>query len=272
MSYACKIVADSIGPSGCRVTTLEVTYPLFVHAEHLRHRVFSFSVASNRAIPTSKILRQVIDDPVVPVWFGKNQPGMSAHEELSGWRYMLARRIWLAARWPMIAIVWLLLRIGLHKQLANRILSPWQWVTLLVTGTEWENFFALRCHPDAQPEMRRIAEMMRDAMAESKSERLRAGELHIPLCDGHAYWNITNDQKLMVSASRCARFSILSDKQLPWQEEVAKAEKLLSSGHMSPFEHQAQALVVSKRFANYRGWQSFRSTIPNESNFARLVR
>ncbi len=279
--YACKIVADSIGHSGCRITTLEVTYPLFVHAEHLRHRVFSFSVASNRAIPTRKILEQVISDPVVPVWFGKNQPGMSAREELAGWRFTLTRRAWLAARWPMIAIVWLLLKIGLHKQLANRLLSPWQWVTLLVTGTEWENFFALRCHPDAQPEMRRIAEIMRDAMAESSPRLLKAGYWHLPLLEDvsnpNGKWFETVDDyesaertACMVSASRCARFSILSDKRETILAEVNKADRLYAAGHMSPFEHQAQSLATNERVANFRGWRSFRSTIPNEDNFAKV--
>jgi len=287
MSYACKVIADSIGPTGCRITTLEVTYPLFVHAEHLRHRVFSFSVASNRAIPTPKIIRQVIDDPVIPVWFGKNQPGMSAREELSGWRYALARRMWLAARWPMIAIVWLLLRIGLHKQLANRLLSPWQCVTLLVTGTDWDNFFALRCHPDAQPEIRVIAEMMRDAMAGSDPSRLAEGEWHLPfvafqtereymMADHEAMSRSTNNDPWLplklASAARFARVSLLKQSTKGRTlEEMRKADALLLAGHMSPFEHQAQALATDERIANYRGWRSFRSTIPNEDNFARLV-
>lgn len=279
--YSAKVIADSIGPTGCRITTLEVTYPLFVHAEHLRHRVFSFSVASNRAIPTSKILRQVIDDPVVPVWFGKNQSGMSAREELAGWRYTLARQAWLAARWPMIAIVWLLLKVGLHKQLANRLLAPWQWVTLLVTGTEWENFFALRCHPDAQPEMRRIAEMMRDAMAESKPQKLKAGEWHLPLVETSDYWiqgdlkpwRHENDVMLAhVSTARCARISSARmAERFDIVVEVGKSKGHISKGHWSPAEHPAQALATDERIANYRGWRSFRSTIPNEDNFARLT-
>lgn len=280
MSYSAKVVADSIGPSGVRILSVLCSYPLMVHAEHLRHRSFSFSVASNRAIPTRLILRQVIEDPVVPVWFGKNQGGMIAREELTGVRYALARWTWLAARWPMIAIVWLLLRVGLHKQLANRLLSPWQWVTVLVTGTEWENFFALRCHPDAQPEMRKAAEMMREAIAGSKPEQLREGQWHLPLIAITEMVRVTYaddpedgnvDRFLcMVSASRCARISIGSEKRETMLAEVNKADRLYASGHMSPFEHQAQALATAERVANFRGWRSFRSTIPNEENFAKL--
>lgn len=283
MSYQCKVVADSIGPSGVRLTTLEVTYPLFVHAEHLRHRSFSFSVASNRAIPTRKILEQVITSPVVPVWLGKNQPGMSAREELRGWRLWLARNVWMLARWPTVAFAWLLFRLGLHKQIANRILGPWQWVTLLVTGTDWDNFFALRCHPDAQPEIRVIAEMMRHEMAESWKrgpKRLSAGEWHLPLVMDYmtlqehvnAKGIATDEGVCMISAARCARVTMLNHgKAYTALEELAKAEVLMKSGHFSPFEHQAQALPDDRRVANLRGWRSFRSTIPNEANFEKAT-
>ena len=275
MSFSVKVVADSIGPSGVRLISVLCSYWLAMHPEHLRHRTFSFSVASNRAIPTRLILRQVIDDPVVPVYFGKNQGGMSAREELTGWRLSVARWAWLAARWPAIAVVWLMLRIGLHKQIANRILSPWQWVTVLVTGTEWENFFALRCHPDAQPEMRRAAEMMRDAIAESIPEQLHAGQWHAPFATKGDRIDHEFDfgSLCLRSAARCARVSVLrQDERRSFADEVEFALKLKSSGHFSPFEHQAQALPDARRCANLRGWLPFRSTIPNEDNFARLTK
>jgi len=279
--YSAKVVADSIGPSGVRLLSVLCSYPLMVHAEHLRHRCFSFSVASNRAIPTRLILRQVTDDPVVPVWFGKNQGGMSAREELTGWRLKLVRWAWLAARWPMVAIVWILLKLGLHKQLANRLLSPWQWVTVLVTGTEWENFLALRCHPDAQPEMRRAAEMMRDAIAESVPDSICEGDWHLPFVSGAELFDqLTNSETMesgvrelcLFSAARCARVSLVrQDERKSAKDEIAMADKLMKSGHYSPFEHAAQALPDARRCANLRGWLSFRSTIPNEDNFAKLV-
>lgn len=282
MSYSAKVVADSIGPSGARILSVLCVYPLMVHAEHLRHRSFGFSVASNRAIPTKLILRQVIDDPVVPVWFGKNQGGMSAREELSGWRQVLARSFWLFARWPAVIFAWLLLRVGLHKQIANRILSPWQWVTVLVTGTEWENFFALRCHPDAQPEMRKAAEMIREAIALSTPEQLQVGQWHLPMLRGWErvdglsefdQFHILPENRPFVSAARCARISsVRHEARKSYNDEIAMAKNLMKSGHMSPFEHQAQALPDARQCANLRGWLSFRSTIPNEDNFAKLTK
>jgi len=280
MRYQAKLVADSIGPARIRLTTMEVTYPLMVHAEHLRHRSFSFSVASNRAIPTRKILEQVIKSPVVPVWFGKNQPGMSAREELDGWRFWMAHKLWLAARWPAVVFVWLLLKVGLHKQVANRVLSPWQWVTMLATGTDWDNFFALRCHPDAQPEIRTIAEMMRDLMVNAAPTEIGEGGWHLPLVgsgelvrtyEEHEDDDDAERELCMVSAARCARVTLLNHgKAYTAAEEIVKAEALMRSGHFSPFEHQAQALPDDRRVANLRGWMSFRATIPDEANFGKV--
>jgi thymidylate synthase ThyX len=146
-------------------------------------------------------------------------------------------------------------------------------VTLLVTGTEWENFFALRCHPDAQPEMRRIAEMMRDAMAESKPRLLRAGEWHLPLCDNDFIPDPRDWATLcLFSTARCARVSMTKHgERRSAKDEIAMAEKLIKAGHLSPTEHQAQALPDARQCANYRGWLPFRKTIPNEDNFARLT-
>jgi hypothetical protein len=286
--YKCKIVADSIGPAKIRLVTFEITYPLFVHAEFLRHRIlsrsgdeialedFSHSVASNRAIPTNRILSAVIADPVTPVWWGRNQAGMSAREELTGWRLRAAKKVWRLACLSGVIFAWLLGKIGLHKQLANRRMTPDQWVTQLVTGTDWDNFFALRCHPDAQPEIRIIAEMMRESLGLSKPEVLEVGGWHLPLVeikDMHELWPQTvmvERDACLISASRCARFSLLSEKRLPVLEEIGKAEKLIIAGHMSPFEHQAQALENDQRIANLRGWRSFRSSILNEGDFGKL--
>jgi thymidylate synthase ThyX len=143
---------------------------------------------------------------------------------------------------------------------------------VLVTGTDWENFFALRCHPDAQPEMRRAAEMIRDAIAESRPQILGAGQWHLPFVDITEMYAGDDDRQLCsLSAARCARISaVRHEERRSSKDEIAMAEKLMKSGHMSPFEHQAQALPDARRCANLRGWISFRSTIPNESNFAKL--
>src|SRR5579864_7078447 len=144
--YECEVLADSIGPSGKRLTTVCVTYPRFVHAELLTHRMFSRSSASSRAIPNEKLRQRVIDDPAMPVWWGKNQAGMQAREELSGFELEDTRRGWLHARDLMLEMSEKLARHGLHKQLCNRLIETWMPITVIISATEWENFSRLRCH------------------------------------------------------------------------------------------------------------------------------
>jgi len=81
--YRARIILDSINPVGCRLTTWELRYPRMVHDELLTHRLFSRNAASSRAIPNERLIAQVLDDPAMPVWWGKNQSGMQAREELS---------------------------------------------------------------------------------------------------------------------------------------------------------------------------------------------
>ena len=63
-----KIIADSINSKRCRLTSWVLEYPRFIHAEIMIHRVFSRNAASSRAIPTEKIIQNIIDDPAMPVW------------------------------------------------------------------------------------------------------------------------------------------------------------------------------------------------------------
>jgi hypothetical protein len=273
--YAARIIADSRSPSGARITTMEVSYPAAVHWDHLRHRSFSFSVASNRAIPTKAYIARVIQDPAHPEQWGANQAGMVAREELKGWRKSLVRRLWLAARWPAVILAWLCWKLGAHKEIVNWLLFPWAWVTLIVTGTDWSNFFALRCHPHARPEMRRIAVMMRDEYERSEPAQLSVGQWHLPYVTPEERRFAWNEHRILckLSTARCARVSLLKHGEVrPMRDETRKADELCSNGHMSPFEHAARALADGEqRVANYRGWASFRSTIPNEHDFSLLT-
>lgn len=277
MSYSAKVVADSIGPSGCRITTLEVTYPLAVHWDFLRHQIFSMyeqvhSVASNRAIPTNIYLRRILDNPAEPLRWGKNRPGMVAREEVTGWRLWLGKRIFAVGRFAAVAVGLILNRLGFHKEVANWSAMPHAWVTQIVTATDWENFDALRIHPAARAEMCKIAWMMRDARSESTPRILATDEWHLPYVSETERAGLDGFTLRNVSASRCARVSILKHDDARYIEmELDKARKLQSDGHMSPFDHPAMALATSERVGNLRGFKSARKFIPNEDNFAKLV-
>lgn len=272
-----RILADSISPSGIRLCTFLVTYPRFVHAEHLRHRAQSFNVASSRAIPMSKfatLVRDsdvepawwgkdqpaaalVRDSEVEPVWWGKNQPGMQAAEELTGEALQLARQLWLGAKASMLQVHAWMEQCHLHKQVANRILEPWMPVTVLVSATDWANFFSLRSHPGAQPEMCALSDAMLYAFCASEPVRRAVGEWHVPFGDRmDPSWSFEDQRK--VSVARCARLSYLTfDSTVDLKADLALHDKLADSRHWSPFEHVARCSDKDTYFGNFRGWEQY---------------
>jgi len=167
MGFKAEIILDSIH-NGSRLTTMEVTYPRIILAEMNTHRMFSRNTASSRAIPIKKMIQRVSDDPFIPIYWGKNQPGMQASEELNEIDRSYCREVWIEDMNSAVASASLMSERGAHKQIVNRLLEPWMWVTQIITATEWTNFFSLRCHPDAQPEMQHIARMMEKLYRDNK--------------------------------------------------------------------------------------------------------
>lgn len=268
MAYSCKVLADSISPIGVRLVTFEVTYPRFVHAELMTHRVFSRNSASSRAIPVTKMIQQVQEDPAGPVWWGKNQAGMQAETELHGISLERAKASWLMARDNAVIAAHSLLDAGAHKQIVNRLLEPWMWITVLITATEWDNFFALRCHHLAQPEIRRIADMM--YLARSQSEPTANSGWHLPIApdlqDLKRNYNLLEIARIV--AGRCARVSYLTHTgERDPTADLELADRLAAAGHMSPFEHVARAMKKSVFEGNFRGWVQLRKLLPNEDCF-----
>jgi thymidylate synthase ThyX len=149
MSYKCEILADSINEQGDRLTTFKVTYPRIIHAEMLRHRMLSRNVASSRAIPFKKMVKDVQEDPFIPIAWQFSHKGMQGTEyvtEESDFGGITARNeSWLSARDCAIQQAEDLNSMDTTKQLCNRLLEPFVWTTELVSGTECENFFELRC-------------------------------------------------------------------------------------------------------------------------------
>ena len=146
MSYKCEILADSINQQGHRLTTFKITYPHIIHAEMLRHRMLSRNVASSRAIPFKKMVKDVQENPFIPIAWQKTHKGMQGTEYLSHKDDVYNNtHEWLAGRDYAVAVAKSLNDLGVTKQLCNRLLEPFVWTTELVSGTEWVNFFELRC-------------------------------------------------------------------------------------------------------------------------------
>lgn len=264
MAITAKVIADSRSATGDRITTVQVRYPRMVHSEFMTHRVFSRNASSSRAVPIERMIQEVIDDPAMPVAWGSNKPGMQAGDEIDDPER--AEETWLAAQYHAVRAAREMAYLGLHKQIANRLLEPFAHISVVVTATEWDNFFDLRCHPDADPTMRALAEAMRDAIEGSEPE---TSDFHLPYVDEwHSEYESSDEtihRAMMVSAARCARVSYLNhDGSNPdIGKDLALANRLLESKHMSPFEHQARVTgdEGTALWGNFTGWDQHRKMI-----------
>lgn len=314
MSYECKILADSISTAGHRLTTYVATFPRITLSEANTHRVLSRNSGSSRAIPLSRQIIRVLDDPFVPSQFGINQAGMQAASSLSGDRHHEAVTIWLQARDRAVAAAYELVLgrskflatfgvqprrellrstaprlatlldeggvLNVHKQVVSRLLEPFMWQTVIISATEWSNFFALRTHPDAQPEIQVVAGMMQAAYGASTPTPVEAGRWHLPLLqpDERALAAADPDFWVKVVVGRCARVSYLThDGVRDPAKDIELYERLVSSGHMSPLEHAARPMTEAEFAAtgewsgNFRGWHQHRKDVPNEADYAQVL-
>ena len=284
MAFSARILKDSISEAGHRLTTMEVTFPRIILAEFNTHRAFSRNSASSRAIPVEKMLKKVEEDPFVPVHWGKNQKGMQANDEVSPELAWTSEVEWLSARDAAVKHAKELLKLGIHKQITNRLLEPWLWHTVIVTATEWSNFFALRCHPDAQPEIQRIARMMKELHDASKPRHVDDHGWHLPLVDDHQQLiddGFSADDIARISVGRCARVSYLThDGKRDPNADIELAERLKLSGHSSPWEHVGQPMErwwldepgLTGWDGNFYGWHQLRKTLLHEDDFGELQR
>lgn len=276
-----KVICDSITPNGCRLTTMEWTYPRMIHSEIMTHRKLSRNSASSRAIPLNKMIQRVNENPVFPLHWGKNQKGMQAAEELAPEQKLKAAQEWMWARDHAIESALDLDEMGIHKQIGNRLLEPWMWITVIVSATNFENLFGLRCHPDAEPHFQNLAYKVRTAYDASEAKEVKWGNWHLPY-----FWNnggTEDDANLRypdapkISAGRCARVSYLTqDGRRDPAEDIRLYEQLAGSFplHASPLEHPAQALhpeMGEHDWGNFDpGWLQFRKMHKNENIIKRV--
>lgn len=302
-----KILADSISPDGIRMTTMEIEYPRFILAELNTHRMLSKNSASSRAIPVKSMHEHIRNYPATPVHWGKNQAGMQAKQELHDNDLADAKFIWRRAMED--ALHWasaLANRVGLHKQVANRLTEPWMTMKTVISGTEWANFWWLRAHADAQPEIHQLAVCMLDAYNTSIPQLLQPGEWHVPyvntsrdaITNSIIYTTssgtrVTAETARIISASCCAQVSYRKN-----DDTLEKAQKIFDQlinsqpCHASPVEHQATPVEDSfyetwyddpqhlRQFGvthsdtngelwsgNLRGWIQHRKLIPGEAQW-----
>lgn len=267
LTIEAKIILDSISPAGARLTTLELTYPRFIHSEVLTHRDRARNSASSRAIPWPKMVARIEHDPVIPLVFGAEQQGMQTGDEVDD--RLKAERIWLQAKQAAVYYARRLAEVGVHKSICNRITEPWMHITTIMTATEWANFFRQRCHPDAEIHFQKLACAIRDAMAVSVPVEVHTDCWHTPYIQPDETW-IDEETRLRVSVARCARVSYLThDGQRSIDKDLELHDRLCNGsgfGHWSPFEHVAQAHDSRDHLSGpFRGWRQYRKLFPLEN-------
>lgn len=269
MTITAKIIAHSIAPNGQMIVTWELEYQRFIHGEFMTHRLFSRNAASSRAIPVKNIIDQVRNNPAMPIHWGENQAGMQAKNILSSALQVSAEYLWRKAANVAADIAESLTKVGLHKQATNRILEPFQTMKTVMTATCMDNFFWLRNHEDAQPEIKELARIMWEALQASIPFKLNPGEWHTPyvwvgrneageiaygLETGEfteeglkVYDELSLENALKVSSSCCAQVSYRKlDDTLEKAQMVYKRLVDSEPVHASPFEHQATPIKPYK--------------------------
>lgn len=298
-----RIVADSVSEDGSRITTFELEYHRFIHAEVMTHRLFSRNAMSSRAVPVKTLIEQVRENPATPIHWGKNQAGMQAKEVVEGkitanidgiYFDTTPKDLWEEASKVAAKYAEEMGNVGLHKQVVNRLLEPFQMMKVVLTATEFDNFFWLRLDPDAQPEIQELAKCMYEAMQESEPEMLEAGEWHTPYVkhfrasDGDAFLEyhvdnlgVSEEEAKAISASCCAQVSYRRldntyDKAMSVYDRLGVGGNKI---HASPFEHVATPMeltawehgVTHKDVegelwsGNLKGWIQLRQLLPNHT-------
>lgn len=226
------------------LSTLLLTYPRFIHAEFMTHRVFSRNAASSRAIPFEKQLAALLADPAIPLHWGAHQKGMQANDEIED--IAAAQRAWEMGMGAAIATAEELHKMGLHKQIVNRIIEPYTHIKVLVSATEWDNFLELRVHPAAEPHMQLLARAIRDELDTAPIQDLKPGQWHLPFVGGpEVYEEMFRPDALAFCVARCAstsyktvdNFDMTLERALPLHDQFVKSRPQ----HASPLEHAAQA-------------------------------
>lgn len=317
-----KIIADSKSPYGQRLITAILTFPRYLLAEVNTHRMLSRNSASSRAIRFEKMVQSVMENPFIPMKWQKDHPGMQGTEyfDLESQAHTVfpdlydeisegltvkeaLEGVWLEARNSAVDFAKELHNHGVTKQLANRQLEPYMMHTALVSGTELENFFALRAEDGAEIHFQDLAYKFLDAVNQSEPKQLKAGEWHIPfgddideaelavlIADNGLFHGASEEiLKIKIATVRAARISYAtpgSEMKHDYEADLKLHDRLASSGHFSCFEHCARVMNADEYNSrmhkangesgwcgNFRGFIQYRRMFDNENrNDNRLIK
>lgn len=144
-----EIVAHSKrANTGEEIITYKLTFPRIILSEVNTYKMLEKNTSSSRAIPFEKMVEVVDKEPFVPLAFQTHHKGMQGTEYITNPEEIDYLEVkWLIAKDTAIESAYQLYNNGITKQLANRILEPFMWVTQLCTGTResFEHLFEQRC-------------------------------------------------------------------------------------------------------------------------------
>ncbi len=288
-----KLIADSKNEFGDRLTTFVVTFPRIVLAEFNTHRMLSKNSASSRAIPFRKMVETMFGTSnlkFTPIRWMKEHKGMQGTEYFTDINDIVELdKMWDEAALSALEHAEKFSNKGVTKQICNRLLEPFMLHTVIVTGTDWENFFALRTHNDAEIHIQKLAYVMLDVYNENIPKILKSGEWHIPYEDeiilpptipideGLTLEEGVNIRKVKISTAKCARVSytvIGNTKETDYQKDIELHDKFVTNKplHASPFEHCGRCMTKEERQnnkgynKNFKGFIQYRSLLENENS------
>ena len=243
MNYTqAEVIEHSVGPDGQQAITMKVRFPRIVLAEFNTHRKLSKNTASSRAIPFTKLVDFIRQQPFIPEYWGANQKGMQADKPISEFNQKFATFAWKAAIKSAIGVATTLNKLGVHKQLTNRLIESFGYVTVVFTTTDMMNFLTLRNHRDAQPEIQVLANKIHVAFLASTPTMLKHGQWHLPFVLSSEKQFLPLADQLVLSVARCASTSYMTvdGKPMTLQRANEIYYKLIRSDviHATPFEHQ----------------------------------
>lgn len=273
MPTSVSVIADSLNPQNKRLTTFIITCERWCLAEINTHRATSRNVSSSRALPIEKLINIIENDTALPSEWGLNRSGMQSSELMSLDQEVAAREAWLEARDNAIMSAKKLSEIGLHKQWTNRLIENFSYIRAVISGTDWENFFRLRAHEQAQPEFRILAYKMLEAYNNSKPKSLKVFDWHIPFGDKIDESRLPGKEdelteRIKISVARNARTSYLNNEgKDDYEADIKLCDRLFGSvpKHLSPTEHVAQCLDSSEYFGNFCGFKQYRKFLSEEN-------
>lgn len=261
--YDVAVMAASQTKNGHKLITFVTRYPRFIHGEVMTHKKQVRNASSSRAVPFKTMLKLTRKELATPVHWGKNKPGMSASEELSGFKLKMAQLIWAMTGHIVLFLAGLMFRTGIHKQVINRMIEPWTHISTQITVevSELKRIYKLRTASGAQPEIQKLYRAIYKAAMEAEYRVLGENDWHLPWTDPAYVIRFDMSQRIQLSAARSARLSYAPHGSITmdFDKDLALAERLWEEKHLSPFEHPCRPRLEEDASGPFEHWTSYRT-------------